>query len=372
MKISSIVLMAGSSTRFCNQENKNFYEIHKKPLFLYSLDVFYNHPQINNIYLVVKKDELEIVKDIVDLNYNSKVQIIIGGNTRTNSVKNALKGIEDDLVLIHDAARPLITSSDIDNIINGIKDYDCATLYHKVFDTIKETKEVVSTINRDNLKAVTTPQAFKKTLFETILNNENESITDEIALFEKDYKVAFIEESRNNLKVTTKDDLEYIEYILMNKSYKIGHSFDFHTFTNKQPLILGGVKFDTNYGLLGHSDADVVYHVVTEAILGALSLGDIGTHFPDTDDKYSGMDSSYFVKEAVKLLNKENYTIENIDIIVYLEEPNLKNHKKQMAQNIKKLTNATYVNVKATTLEKKGLVGRKEGIASEAVILIKK
>ena len=165
---------------------------------------------------------------------------------------------------------------------------------------------------------------------------------------------------------------KYIEYILMNKSYKVGHSFDFHTVVKNRKLILGGVKFDTDFGLLGHSDADVVYHAVTEAILGALSLGDIGTHFPDTDSKYLNMDSSYFVKEAVKLLEKENYTIENIDIIIYLEEPNLKNYKVQMAKNIKQLTNASYVNVKATTLEKKGPIGAKEGIASEAVILIKK
>lgn len=372
MKISSILLMAGSSNRFNLNKNKNLYEINNKHLFLYSLDTFYNHQKINNIYLVVKEEEYEDVLDIVKQNYDDRVSIIVGGDTRSKSVKNALCNITDDGVLIHDCARPLVTSNDIDNIIDSLNHSKCATMYHKVFDTIKEVTDSINTINRDNLKAVTTPQAFTKQLYEIILNNDNELITDEIALFEKDYTVAFIEETRNNLKVTTTDDLAYVEYILMNKSYKVGHSFDFHTFTTEQPLVLGGVKFDTNFGLLGHSDADVVYHVVTEAILGALQLGDIGTHFPDTDMKYHKMDSSYFVKEAVRLLNEAKYTIENIDVIIYLEEPNLKNHKYQMAQNIKKLTGASYVNVKATTLEKKGLVGRKEGIASEAVVLIKK
>lgn len=371
MKISAILLMAGSSIRFNNTKNKNFYEINKKPLFLYSLDILYNHKLIDDIYLVVKKDEFEDVSDIVNFNYDNKVKLIVGGSTRSNSVKNALKEINSDITLIHDAARPLITSTDIDNIIDSLKESDCATLYHKVYDTIKDTKDIVKTVNRDYLKAVTTPQAFKKELYNTILLNEEE-VTDEIALFEKDKNVSFVLETRNNLKVTTKEDLEYIEYILMNKSYKVGHSFDFHTVVKNRKLILGGVKFDTDFGLLGHSDADVVYHAVTEAILGALSLGDIGTHFPDTDSKYLNMDSSYFVKEAVKLLEKENYTIENIDIIIYLEEPNLKNYKVQMAKNIKQLTNASYVNVKATTLEKKGPIGAKEGIASEAVILIKK
>ncbi len=370
MKISAILLMAGSSIRFNNTKNKNFYEINKKPIFLYSLDILYNHKMIDEICLVVKEEEFEEVSEIVNFNYDN-VKIIIGGSTRAISVKNALKEIDSDIILIHDAARPLIISNDIDNIINSLNDSDCATLYHKVYDTIKDTKDVVKTVDRDYLKAVTTPQAFKKELYNTILLNEKE-VTDEIALFENDKKIAFVLESRNNLKVTTKEDLEYIEYILMNKSYKVGHSLDFHTVVKNRDLILGGVKFDTDFGLLGHSDADVVYHAVTEAILGALSLGDIGTHFPDTDNKYLNMDSSYFVKEAVKLLEKENYTIENIDVIIYLEEPNLKNYKVQMAKNIKQLTNASYVNVKATTLEKKGPIGAKEGIASEAVILIKK
>lgn len=371
MKTSAILLMAGSSIRFNDDKNKNFYEINKKPIFIYSLDILYSHELINDIYLVVKEEEYEQVSEIVNFNYDNKIKIIIGGATRCESVKNALKEIDSDITLIHDAARPLITKNDIDNIIDSLNNNDCATLYHKVYDTIKETKDSIKTINRDNLKAVTTPQAFKKELYNTILLNKDE-LTDEIALFEKEKKVAFVKEIRNNLKVTTKEDLEYIEYILMNKSYKVGHSFDFHTVAKNRNLILGGVKFDTDFGLLGHSDADVVYHAVTEAILGALSLGDIGTHFPDTDNKYLNMDSSYFVKEAVKLLNKENYTIENIDVIIYLEEPNLKNYKVQMAKNIKELTNASYVNVKATTLEKKGLIGAKEGIASEAVILIKK
>lgn len=371
MKTSAILLMAGSSIRFNDDKNKNFYEINKKPIFIYSLDILYSHELINDIYLVVKEEEYEQVSEIVNFNYDNKIKIIIGGATRCESVKNALKEIDSDITLIHDAARPLITKNDIDNIIDSLNNNDCATLYHKVYDTIKETKDSIKTINRDNLKAVTTPQAFKKELYNTILLNKDE-LTDEIALFEKEKKVAFVKEIRNNLKVTTKEDLEYIEYILMNKSYKVGHSFDFHTVAKNRNLILGGVKFDTDFGLLGHSDADVVYHAVTEAILGALSLGDIGTHFPDTDNKYLNMDSSYFVKEAVKLLNKENYTIENIDVIIYLEEPNLKNYKVQMAKNIKELTNASYVNVKATTLEKKGPIGAKEGIASEAVILIKK
>lgn len=370
MKINAILLMAGDSVRF--GEKKTFYEINQKPLFLYSLDILNQIAEISKIYLVVKYDDQEKVKEIVQSNYNHKIDFVIGGKTRAQSVKNALQKVDSDAVIIHDAARPLVTIKDFKNIIESLNNYSLSTLYHPLYDTIKDTTNKTKTLDRNNLKAVTTPQAFKKPLFPTIINNQNDLITDELSLFENDYQIGYILESRNNLKVTTKDDLNYIEYILMDKHYKIGHSYDFHPFTNNKSLILAGVKFPTSYGLLGHSDADVVYHVVCESILGALGKQDIGTHFPDNDAKYYQMDSSFFVKEAVKMLNEENYQIENIDIMIYLEEPNLKNYKIKMAQNIKKLTNAKYVNVKATTMEKKGLVGNKEGIASEAVILIKK
>ena len=152
----------------------------------------------------------------------------------------------------------------------------------------------------------------------------------------------------------------------------IGHSFDFHPFEENRKLILGGVEIPYSKGLAGHSDADVVYHVVAESIMGALGIGDLGTLFPDTDNKYLNMNSAYLIKEVMKHLEQSFYRVENIDVIIYLEKPNLKNYKIQMAKNIKELINCNYVNVKATTLEKKGLIGNGFGIASEAVVLLKK
>lgn len=371
----AVLLMAGSSLRFNGEVNKNFYEINEKPLFVYSLDVLYSHPLISRIIIVTKEDLVKSVKDIVDQNYNDKIEIIVGGNTRAESVRKAIVLVKEDFVFIHDAARPLIQTIDIDNLILNSLTYKCGTLYHKIYDTIKLDNGMVSTINRDCLKAVSTPQFFHRDLFNKILipNLPENQITDEIALFEHIIPIAFVLESRNNLKVTTKEDLDYAIYLLTkNNTFKIGHSFDFHPFEANHPLFLGGIKFDTNFGLKGHSDADVVYHVVAESIMGALAIGDLGTLFPDTDMKYFKMNSEYFIEEVMKLLRNNNYCVENIDVIIYLEKPNLKNYKKQMASNIKKLTNCNYVNVKATTLEKKGLIGQGLGIASEAVVLIKK
>ncbi len=153
---------------------------------------------------------------------------------------------------------------------------------------------------------------------------------------------------------------------------RIGHSYDVHRLVESRPLILGGVRIDHPTGLLGHSDADVVYHVVSEAIIGALGFGDLGTHFSDRDPKYLNMDSSYFVKEAVKMMKSANYVVANIDLTIFLELPLLKDYKPLIKNNISQLLEImpSQVNVKATRGEGLGFVGRQEGIACEAVVLL--
>jgi 2-C-methyl-D-erythritol 2,4-cyclodiphosphate synthase len=153
---------------------------------------------------------------------------------------------------------------------------------------------------------------------------------------------------------------------------KIGHSHDTHRLVEGRLLVLGGVTIPYPLGLLGHSDADVVFHVVSEAIIGALGLGDLGTHFSDTDIKYANIGSDYFVKQAKQMMDEQGYTLGNLDVTIYLEEPNLKYYKEEMKQNIAKLLGASsnQVNVKATRGEGLGFVGRKEGVCAECVVLI--
>lgn len=156
--------------------------------------------------------------------------------------------------------------------------------------------------------------------------------------------------------------------------YRIGHSHDTHRLVKGRPLILGGVKIEHELGLLGHSDADVVYHAVAESIIGALGKGDLGKHFPDGDDKYLNMDSSYFVTKVYEMMENEGYALSNIDITIYLERPILKDYKGLMEQNIAMLLHSdlTRVNVKATRGEGLGYIGREEGISAEAVCLLEK
>lgn len=377
MTINAILLMAGKSTRFNLEENKITYQLLDKPIFSYSFEILYNHQNINHIYLVVSNDNETQIKEWLEINQinQNKVSIVIGGVTRSESVRNALKYVSSDYVLIHDAARPLITTKDIDNLVISMNEYKVGTLFHPIYDTVKDTSNGVVTINRDHLKAVSTPQFFSKELYDIILNPSlsDEQMTDELTLFENQEEIAFVKETTNNKKVTTKEDLLEVTYSLEKQSiYKIGHSFDFHPFCEDRKLILGGVNIEFDKGLSGHSDADVLYHVIAESVMGALSIGDLGTLFPDTDKAYLNMDSSYFVKEVMKHVFKNGYKVENIDAIIYLEKPNLKKIKPLMASNIKKLTNCNWVNVKATTLEKKGLIGNGLGIACEAVVLLKK
>lgn len=157
-------------------------------------------------------------------------------------------------------------------------------------------------------------------------------------------------------------------------SYRIGHSYDIHRLEENRKLILGGIEIPYQKGLLGHSDADCLLHAITEAIIGALGLGDLGTHFPDNDPKYKDMPSSYFLKEIKKLLETKNYEINNLDSTIYIEEPLIKPYIIEIKRNISSILgiDEERVNVKATRGEKIGCIGRQEGIAAEAVVLIEK
>lgn len=369
-KINAIILMAGKGLRTKLDYNKTLYQINQIPLFMYSINTLKQIDYINKIYLVVNDHDYPDVKEIIQQN-NLDINLVIGGVTRTDSVKNALKEAPKDLdIIIHDAARPMVSVEDIKKLIDTTT--DIGTLYSKVTNTIKVVEgSKTKTINRDNLKAVSTPQYFSKNLIDKILNNQ-ENFTDELQIFENDYTINYVEETSPNIKVTTSDDLLLVEKMNDLSSSYIGHSYDFHPFKENRKLILGGVEIPNDLGLLGHSDADALYHALTEAIIGALGLGDIGTLFPDSDMKYKDMDSTYFVKEIIKELNRQNKKIKNIDAIIYIEKPNLKKYKTQMASNIKRLTNCEYVNVKATTMEKQGLVGNNLGIGCEVVCLIEK
>lgn len=377
-KYQVVLLMAGSGSRFDLTKNKALTKIAGEYLFMYSLKIFLQDTLCEKIILVVSDRDFEQVKEILKNIDNTKIDYVIGGKTRLASVQNGLKEVTNDVAVIHDVARPLINQNDVREIVNDIKNYDATTFYETCIDTYRLVDESkITPVDRNKLCKIVTPQAYKKTTFQTIIkaDESNPKYTDEISiLLEQNYIVNHLLISHKMPKLTTLEDYSYIEFLLnQNQIYKIGHSFDFHPFVSGDGITLGGVFLPFTKKLKGWSDADVLYHAITESIIGALGIGDIGKLYPDNDPKYYQIQSSFFLTDIKKRLAELGYEIANIDAIVYLEKPNLKNYKEQMEINIASLLeiNKEKVNVKATTMEEKGLVGKGEGIGAESVVLIK-
>lgn len=355
-KISLVLLCAGSSTRFNDSTNKVLYKIDNKEVFRYSLEKF--EGLVDEIVIVINHDDLSYFTSL-----NLPVTLVLGGEKRNESVRNGLLKVTGDYVLIHDAARPLVDKDDIASVIKALDKYKVATLYKPCIDTIRYGN---FTIDRNNVKLVSTPQGFRKELIDEIITNRK-PVTDEASIFNDEYEIGFVKETSSNLKLTTKDDLDFISYKLSHTFNRVGHSLDYHPFSNKSPLYLGGYTFKGFHTLEGHSDGDVIYHVVAESIMGACGMGDLGTLFPDNDPSTLGIRSSEIVKEVVKRVNGR---IINIDIMVYLIKPNLVRYKLPIEENIKALTHCNNVNVKAATLNKRGLISLEEGIGAEAICLV--
>lgn len=370
----AILLMAGSGQRFNDSQNKALIKVANDYLFNHSLKVFIKDTKCEKIYLVVNNNDLEEVRKIID---NEKVEFIIGGLTRLESVKNALKYVTNQ-VLIHDAARPILNQEDIDLMLNELEKYDAVTYYEKCIDTYRiNENNKIRNIDRNKMYKIVTPQGYKQTTFNQILSSiDSPQFTDEISiLLNYDYNISHLEALHSMPKLTYKQDLDYINFLLeKDKQYLIGHSFDFHPFVDGEGINLGGVFIPFTKRLKGWSDGDALIHAVAESIIGALALGDIGKLYPDNDPKYKGICSKYFLEDVKKILDKKSYEIVNLDTIVYLEKPNLKNYKLDMAKEMASLLGINHyqVNVKATTTEQKGLVGKGEGIGAEAIVLLKK
>lgn len=370
-----ILLMAGSGTRTSLGYNKINYLINDKPIYQYSLDKFLKIEQCNKIIMVVSEKEYSQFKHL----NNSKIQVIIGGNERWQSVLLGATASSMDIVLIHDAARPNVDIDDILKVYNASLTNDAVCLGVKAKDCIRYQDQETKTLERNCLWQVQTPQGVnKKMLIEGLENGKYSNYYDDCEVLEKNFhtNVFIVKGKYNNIKVTTDDDLEYIKYLL-NKNisnYRIGHSKDTHRLVANRKLILGGVEIPFSLGLLGHSDADVVYHAVVESIIGALGKGDIGKIFPDNDPQYKDISSSYFMEKAFDLMTKEGYEINNLDVTIYIEKPLLKNYKPLMVNNIAELlnTNINKINVKATRGEGLGYIGNLEGISAEAICLLQR
>lgn len=398
VKAAAIITAAGSGSRMKNSLPKQFIELAGVPVFVHTVRVFQQLPEMAAIILVVPAEHLELTERLAarcQLSTSPRtIRIIKGGLTRQESVKNGLNALpaEIEVVAVHDGVRPFVSVELIRDCLQAAIKSGAAMAAVPVKDTLKSVaagKTVASTVARDGLWQAQTPQAARVSLLKeayAAAERDNFTGTDEASLLERiKQAVAIIQGSEKNIKITSQEDLVLAEAIIMHDkdgknslnlsdNIRIGQGFDAHCLVAGRPLILGGVRIPHPRGLLGHSDADVLTHALCDAILGAIGAGDIGRHFPDTDPRFKDADSLELLAGVMAMAEADGYELVNADITVLAQEPKLSAHFPAMR---KKLAGACkvgerFINLKATTTEKLGFVGREEGIAAQAVVLLKR
>ena len=346
----AVIVAGGSSTRFGN--DKLNMPLFDKTVLCNTVDIF--RPLVDQIVVVGAQIE--------------GTTFAQGGPTRFLSVKNGLDKVDKNcqLVAIHDGARPFASKELVAKLFDQAQKNGSAIPSLPVTDTVWDLAEGAKTVDRNNLKAVQTPQVFRFDLIcHAFENAPHQNYTDESSLFFDMFgKLNLVEGQRSNVKITYPQDLP---------TYRIGNGFDVHAFCDGDGVILGGVKVPYNKKLKGHSDADVLAHAICDGVLSASNNRDIGVQFPDTDDKYLGANSMNLLAECVQLAKQSGYEVVNVSAVVICQAPKLAPHIEQMECNLAKVlgVDASCVNLSATTTEKLGALGNGDGIAVQSTVLLK-
>ena len=324
---------------------------------------------INEVIVVYHPDDQNLMNQI-----SNDVQGVLGGATRDASVKCGLSKLETsapDYVLIHDAARPCLDQKLLSECINAVLIKGAVVPAISLKDTLWRGKDYVTEIlDRNEMFCSQTPQCFSFPLVLSAHSQATMLATDDAQIVKSTgHSVAIIPGNEDNIKITGPEDFVRAERILRgNMKLRVGNGFDVHRFGPGSSLILCGVMIESSLTLIGHSDADVGMHSVTDAIYGALARGDIGQHFPPSDQQWKGADSKIFLEHAVRLTSEMGFKIENIDCTLICEQPKIGPYADKMRSKMAEIIglDVDQVSVKATTSEKLGFTGRGEGIAAIA------
>jgi len=393
----ALIPAAGRAARFNTEAgpggnktggNKVFAPLAGRPLLRWTAEAFAAHAAIDGIVVVAGAGEVARCRAALD-GVGKLLSVVPGGETRQESVAIGLftlGGAADDLALVHDGARPLVTSDIIDRCLQGAREHGNAVAALPVSDTLKavdERQTVQRTVDREGLWAVQTPQAFRlATLFEAHIaaRDAGWTGTDEASLVEKfgDEPVHLVVGAPDNFKVTRPDDLRLAEAVLRSRQKepmgqtRIGFGYDIHPLVVGRRLVLGGVEIPSPRGLDGHSDADVLLHALCDALLGAAGLPDIGNLFPNTDPAYKDISSLHLLRRVWERLRAAGYAVGNVDLTLIAEAPKIAPHVPQMRALIAQTLHIepARVGIKATTNEGLGSLGRGTGIAAHAVAAI--
>lgn len=381
----ALIVAAGTGSRFGGDIPKQYRSLAGKPVLRHSLDTFLGMPGLKSLTVVISPAHLALYRQAVEgLDLAAPVK---GGKERKDSVYNGLVSISDiedkEIILIHDAARPLVREKDIVALLHAMETHQAATLACPVADTLRyadENGKAAAAIDRSGLWAIQTPQAFRY----GILRQAHEAAspgaiyTDDTALASAHgIAVGFVVGHKSNFKITETGDIILAEAVLSAHSdIRTGTGFDVHPFDDLSrdvhAIRLCGVDVPHDEKLKGHSDADVGLHALTDALLGAIGAGDIGMLFPPSDPAFKDMDSAVFLRKALELVRNRGGRINNVDITLICEEPKIGPHREAIVARIAGLLEIApdRVNVKATTTERLGFTGRQEGIAAQAVATV--
>ena len=374
MSFCLIILAGGNSHRFRSNIGKPYQKIAGKSLIEISVIKALKFKLIKKIIVVYNKKDSKQIKSLKLKN----IILVAGGNSRQQSTYNALKYLKKQKsiskVLIHDAARPNFSSKLLGSIIKNMKNARAVVPKIKIEDAIKQIidsskDEYILGKKRDYLFLTQTPQAFKlKEIFELHKTNYLKYKDDDISLYMDLNKVKFIEGEKNNFKITDQSDFENLKSIYKSR-LDVGIGFDVHRLVPKRKLYLGGLRIKSKLGTLGHSDGDPVLHSITDAILGATKMGDIGQMFSDKSKRFKNIRSTILLRRVVEQIKIKGYFINNIDINIITQTPKIKNYKRKMIENISKLCeiNKSQINIKGKTTEKLGIIGKEKAIACETI-----
>ena len=388
MTTAALIVAAGRGLRSGSGSTpKQYAVIGAAPVLRHTLRAFQTHAAIDHIQVVIHPDDGGLYRESLALDAGKVCPPVHGGATRQASVLaglEALSALKPDMVLIHDAARPFVPAETISNIIAALSSETGAIAAVKLADTLKRANDdgsIAGTADRTALWRAQTPQGFH---FDAILaahraagSAGRDDFTDDAAIAEwAGLRVVLVEDSGNNIKLTTKDDLAMADRRTAAEpaifETRCATGFDVHKFTDGDHVWLGGVKIAHDARLDGHSDADVVLHALTDALLGTIGDGDIGQHFPPGDPQWRGAASHLFLADAARRIAARGGRIVNVDVTILAEAPKVGPHRAAMQAAIGAVLNLTpdRIGIKATTTEGLGFTGRREGIAAMATATV--
>ena len=371
MTTTAVIVAAGKGERLGGGVPKQYRMLGGKPVLRWAAEAMLRHPALRDLCVVIGEGQQDLAA--AALQGLSVGAIVEGGAERADSVRAGLGRVEGEAVLVHDAARPFCPSDVIDRLLASLEFFDGAAPVLAVGDTLARNGETIGDpVDRSGLVRVQTPQAFRLAPLKAAYESwSGPSPTDEsIVLRAAGLKVASVAGDPQLEKLTLPADFARAEQWLAGRLVpRTGMGFDVHAFGGPGPITLGGVAVPHDRGLKGHSDADVVLHAITDALLGAVGLGDIGEHFPPSDPRWKGADSALFLAHAARLVRAEGGMIDHVDCTVIAEVPKVGPHRAAMRARIASILNLEVgqVSLKATTTEGLGFTGRREGIAAQAI-----